>query len=121
MEKLFSYGTLQQENVQIETFGRKLAGQKDVLIGYILSEVKIKDAAVIKVSGKDVHPILKFTGRPTDTVVGTVFELTPLELAQADDYEVAEYTRVKGEFSSGNKAWAYVCAATELNRLAPSK
>ena len=118
MEKLFSYGTLQQENVQIETFGRKLTGQKDTLIGYILSEVVIKDPAVIGVSGKAIHPILKYTGKPSDTVAGSVFELTPEELAQADDYEVDEYTRVKGEFRSGIQAWAYVCAVTEVSRTA---
>ncbi len=42
LEKLFSYGTLQMENVQKETFGRTLKGTKDILVGYILSEVKIK-------------------------------------------------------------------------------
>lgn len=35
-EKLFSYGTLQQETVQLSTFGRKLQGTADVLIGYHL-------------------------------------------------------------------------------------
>jgi hypothetical protein len=29
MPLLFSYGTLQQENVQLATFGRLLYGQKD--------------------------------------------------------------------------------------------
>ena len=56
MEKLFSYGTLQMENVQKETFGRLLVGAKDVLLGYVLSEVKIKDKAVIEKSGTDIHP-----------------------------------------------------------------
>ena len=40
MEKLFSYGTLQMEHVQQETFGRKLHGVKDTLAGYTLSTVK---------------------------------------------------------------------------------
>jgi hypothetical protein len=35
-EKLFSYGTLQYEAVQLDTFGRTLLGQKDVLLGYRL-------------------------------------------------------------------------------------
>ncbi|WP_105255723.1 gamma-glutamylcyclotransferase family protein [Pseudoalteromonas sp. T1lg75] len=116
MEKLFSYGTLQMEHVQQETFGRKLQGKQDALIGYTLSEVKIKDKAVIKVSGTDIHPILKFTGSDADLVEGTVFEVTTSELQQADDYEVEEYVRVAGNFKSGNTAWAYVCAATELTR-----
>ncbi|WP_448567331.1 gamma-glutamylcyclotransferase family protein [Thalassotalea ganghwensis] len=114
MEKLFSYGTLQMENVQHETFGRRLSGQKDALVGYVLSEIKINDPSVIATSGTDIHPILKFTGNESDIVEGTVFEITPQELAQADEYEVKEYIRVLGRFTSGTNAWAYVCAATEL-------
>ena len=33
MPLLFSYGTLQHDDVQINTFGRKLAGDKDMLNG----------------------------------------------------------------------------------------
>ncbi|MFY8273654.1 gamma-glutamylcyclotransferase family protein [Pseudoalteromonas sp. SSDWG2] len=116
MEKLFSYGTLQLEHVQKETFGRLLTGEKDVLIGYTLSEVKIKDQAVVKTSGKAFHPILKYTGKHSDAVEGTVFAITAAELAQADEYEVDEYMRVLGKFQSGKKAWAYVCAETESGR-----
>ena len=114
MEKLFSYGTLQMKSVQKETFGRILDGVKDSLIGYVLSEVKITDAAVIKTSGTDIHPILKYTGKGADIVEGTVFEITPSELSQADEYEVEEYIRVAGDFISGKKAWAYVCAKSQV-------
>ena len=113
MEKLFSYGTLQMESVQKKTFGRELNGIKDSLTGYVLSEVKIKDLAVIKTSGTDTHPILKYTGKSADILEGTVFEITSAELSQADEYEVEEYIRVEGEFSSGHKAWAYVCAKSQ--------
>jgi gamma-glutamylcyclotransferase (GGCT)/AIG2-like uncharacterized protein YtfP len=112
MEKLFSYGTLQLESVQKETFGRKLTGVKETLIGYVLSEVKINDAAVIMASGMEIHPILKYTGDSSDIVEGTVFEVTALELKQADEYEVEEYIRVKSDFNSGNVAWVYACANT---------
>lgn len=113
MERLFSYGTLQMISVQKEIFGRKLVGVKDVLIGYVLSEVKITDKAVIKTSGTDIHPILKYTGKDADIVKGTVFEITSSELKQADGYEVEEYLLVEGVFSSEQKAWAYVCAKTQ--------
>lgn len=113
MEKLFSYGTLQMKAVQTETFGRELTGKKDKLIGYILSDIKIKDEAVIKTSGTDIHPILKYTGGNSDIVEGTVFEVTSAELSQADEYEVEEYLRVKGKFQSGHKAWVYVCAQSQ--------
>ena len=113
MEKLFSYGTLQMTSVQQETFGRELVGIKDTLIGYILSEVKITDESVIKTSGTDIHPILKYTGLDSDVVEGTIFEITPSELSQADEYEVEEYLRIEGNFRSKEKAWAYVCAKTQ--------
>jgi gamma-glutamylcyclotransferase (GGCT)/AIG2-like uncharacterized protein YtfP len=113
MESLFSYGTLQIKSVQVETFGRELKGKKDTLIGYVLSEVKIKDQAVINASSIDIHPIIKFTGKSSDAVEGTVFSITASELQQADDYEVDEYIRVSAKFKSGQKAWAYVYAETD--------
>ncbi len=110
MEKLFSYGTLQLENVQKETFGRLLKGSNDSLLGYVLSEIKIKDKDVIAKSGTDIHPILKFTGDDSDQVEGTIFQITSEELSQADAYEVDEYVRIEGRFKSGTSAWIYADA-----------
>lgn len=115
MEKLFSYGTLQIKNVQKETFGRLLVGKKDTLLGYVLSEVKIKDQDVIRKSGKDIHPILKYTGNQLDQVEGTIFEITQEELEQADSYEVEEYARTNGIFKSGLNAWIYADATQVEN------
>ncbi|MEI6894043.1 MAG: gamma-glutamylcyclotransferase [Colwellia sp.] len=75
----------------------------------MLDEVKITDTAVIKTSGKEFHPILKYTGKRADTVQGTIFQITSFELSQADEYEVDDYIRVTGEFSSGQSAWIYAC------------
>ena len=113
MEKLFSYGTLQLLSVQQETFGRVLAGQVDTLTGYVLPDIRIKDEAVIKTSSKEYHPILKYSGNIEDKVEGTIFEITTSELAQANEYEVEEYRRVKAKFISGTEAWVYVCAKTQ--------
>lgn len=113
MERLFSYGTLQMRNVQLETFGRLLNGRQDCLVGYVLSEVKITDADVIAKSGTDIHPILQQTGNANDQVNGTVFEVTAEELAQADEYEVDDYKRVQAQFLSGTVAWVYAAATTE--------
>jgi hypothetical protein len=41
MPLLFSYGTLQQEDVQLSTFGRLLHGQRDELPGFEQSFVRI--------------------------------------------------------------------------------
>ncbi|MFV0477265.1 MAG: gamma-glutamylcyclotransferase family protein [Parahaliea sp.] len=110
MEHLFSYGTLQLESVQLETFGRRLEGVGDTLQGYIVGTVRIRDTEVIRKSGKEFHPILKHTGNPTDEVVGTIFNISSEELAQADEYEVEEYARTSTRFKSGQTAWLYVDA-----------
>ncbi len=109
-ELLFSYGTLQLEAVQLSTFGRKLVGTPDELPGFAQSMVKIEDAEVVATSGKTHHPIVAFTGRDTDTVPGTVFQITAEELRNADTYEVSAYTRVAAILRSGARAWVYVDA-----------
>lgn len=110
MPLLFSYGTLQQENVQLSTFGRPLHGSKDQLVGYQLALVPIDDPKVVATSGKTHHPIVKFTGVSTDRVDGTVFEITDGELKGADEYEVAAYKRVAAALASEKQAWVYVDA-----------
>jgi hypothetical protein len=110
MPKLFSYGTLQQEDVQLATFGRRLSGVSDALVGYRQSVVAIQDPEVVRTSGKTHHPIVAFTGKREDCAPGTVFEITDAELAHADAYEVAAYVRVKAPLASGLEAWVYVDA-----------
>jgi gamma-glutamylcyclotransferase (GGCT)/AIG2-like uncharacterized protein YtfP len=110
MPLLFSYGTLQQPNVQRATFGRELAGTPDSLVGYEQSLVAIDDPEVVRTSGKAHHPIVKHTGNAAARVAGTVFEITAQELEQADRYEVSEYRRVAAPLSSGRTAWVYVDA-----------
>jgi gamma-glutamylcyclotransferase (GGCT)/AIG2-like uncharacterized protein YtfP len=110
MPKLFSYGTLRQEEVQLTTFGRRLDGSSDFLIGFQQAMVEIKDRHVLETSGKTHHPIVKFTGRKSDQVPGMVFEITEQELANADKYEVADYKRVAVTLGSGAQAWVYVDA-----------
>lgn len=105
---LFSYGTLQQLDVQLATFGRALHGTADALLGFSQSMVKIDDAEVVKTSGKTHHPIVRHTGNATDQVTGTVFEITDEELANADRYEVADYKRIAALLASGRTAWVYV-------------
>ena len=39
-----------------------------------------------------------------------VFEITSNELAAADRYEVADYTRVLATLKSGMKSWVYIGA-----------
>lgn len=110
MPLLFSYGTLQQDNVQLSTFGRLLQGQPDQLVGFEQSLVIIDDPHVVATSGKTHHSIVKFNGRVDSRVSGTVFEITDADLANADRYEIAAYKRVTATLSSGKQAWVYVDA-----------
>lgn len=106
---LFSYGTLQDEAVQLANFGRLLSGRPDSLPGYTLSPIAIDDPAVVALSGKSQHTIAK-RSNVEDEVNGMVFEITAEELAAADRYEVSEYTRILVTLRSGLKAWVYVGA-----------
>jgi gamma-glutamylcyclotransferase (GGCT)/AIG2-like uncharacterized protein YtfP len=107
-ERLFSYGTLQQENVQRATFGRVLKGQPDALVGFKQELVEITDPDVLAKSGERFHPIVTYSGNDTDRVPGMVFEITSAELAAADAYEVADYERIAVTLASGVGAWVYV-------------
>ena len=107
-EKLFSYGTLQDEKVQLSTFGRTLSGKSATLKGYRIDEVQITDPYVLELSEQAVHRILVYTGKSTDVVKGVVFDVTSEELEEADAYEVGDYQRVSIQLTSGEWAWAYV-------------
>jgi len=111
MPLLFSYGTLQQEYVQLSTFGRRLQGQKDELLGFEPSLVPIEDPQVAAAGGRTHHDNVTFTGRDDSRVSGTVFELSDAELAAADEYErLAAYKRIAAMLSSGKQTWVYVDA-----------
>lgn len=105
---LFSYGTLQLEEVQRANFGRTLAGEADAVTGYRMSSVTIADPTVVGLSGIEVHKILVATGDPADVIEGMVLWLTPAELAAADAYETDDYVRVEAVLRSGRRAFVYV-------------
>ena len=107
MPLLFSYGTLQQPEVQLSTFGRLLQGQPDELVGFEQSVFTVDDPDFVATSGKAQHNIVRFNGRPDSRVRGTVFEVTDAELAKADQYEPAGYTRVAATLASGTPAWVF--------------
>ena len=111
MPLLFSYGTLQHEEVQLSTFGRTLEGEKDLLIGYEPSLVRIPDPAVAERLKKTHHDNVKATGDDWSSVQGTAFEVSDEELVRADRFEAEfNYKRVTVTLASGNDAWVYVHA-----------
>jgi gamma-glutamylcyclotransferase (GGCT)/AIG2-like uncharacterized protein YtfP len=108
MIALFSYGTLQQDEVQLATYGRLLDGEPDALTGYRLEPVVIDDPHVIGVSGKEVHTIARSSADPADRIPGVVFQITDAELEVTDTYETSAYVRVEVTLESGRAAWVYV-------------
>lgn len=105
---LFSYGTLQDPQVQEANFGRRLDGSADALPGYGRSMVEITDPEVIAESGLTHHPIVRPTTDGSGRIEGTVFRITGAELTAADDYEVDDYHRILVTLESGRSAWVYV-------------
>jgi len=115
MPLLFSYGTLQQEDVQLSTFGRLLQGQRDDLPGFEQSLVRIEDPQLAAATGRTHHANVTFNGNNDNHVSGTVFEITDAELVAADRYEqLAAYKRVTAVLTSGKQAWLYVDARQAL-------
>ncbi len=109
-ELLFSYGTLRMPAVQQATFGRLLEGEEDAIVGYRVEMLTITDPDVLETSGVAEHPVLVAAGDGAE-VDGTVFEISPDELAAADSYEVDDYERVAVPARSGRTVWAYVARA----------
>lgn len=110
MPLLFSYGTLQDEAVQMSTFGRLLRGEPDELVGFELVSLRIDDPAFVATSGKAHHAIVKSNGRTDSRVRGTAFEVSERELVEADAYEPAGYKRIAARLASGKEAWVYADA-----------
>jgi hypothetical protein len=108
VEYLFTYGTLQLRSVQLSTFGRKLEGKPDALVGYRLAMIKIQDEDFVVKSGTADHRNLQFTGNSSNIVEGIVFAVTMEELEQSDAYEPEGYERIKVQCRSGLSAWIYL-------------
>ena len=99
MPLIFSYGTLQREDVQLATFGRTLPGRVDELPGF-----ELVAAAESGTGHADLRPC-----NAASRVAGKVFEVSEAELAASDEYERRDgYTRIEAALASGRKTWVYV-------------
>jgi GrpB-like predicted nucleotidyltransferase (UPF0157 family) len=116
-EKLFSYGTLQYDNVQLEIFSRTLIGHKDILTGYTLSTIEVTVQKVVELSGESTHKTLFYSGDPEDQISGVIFDVTSAELELTDKYEGNEYKRILVTLKSNTRVWAYVSRAEELKHF----
>jgi len=110
MPLLFSYGTLQREDIQLLVFGRWLQGRLDELVGFERLPITLEEPRLVAQTGTRDHVIVKFNGRVDSRVPGTVFEITDEELAKSDRYEVDPYVRIQTRLASGTQAWVYVDA-----------
>jgi gamma-glutamylcyclotransferase (GGCT)/AIG2-like uncharacterized protein YtfP len=104
---LFSYGTLQHDDVQLATFGRRLEATPDALIGYQLTTIEVRDQEFVAKAGSQQRN-LEYTADTKDLVEGVALKLTEHELEQADAYEPAEYKRKLVQLQSGASAWVYL-------------
>ena len=109
MHRLFSYGTLQQADVQIELFGRRLDGEADALTGFVVGTLTITDEAVVALSGEETHLVLR-RGASGDRIAGVALAVTDAELIAADAYETDDYRRITVRLESGREAFVYVAA-----------
>lgn len=114
-ERLFAYGTLQTETVQISLFGRRLEGKPDALTGYRLIMIEVQDQNFVVHSGA-VQRNVQYTGNAADVVEGSVLTITKKDLERADAYEPAEYERVQVRLRSGSDAWVYLSLTSKATK-----
>ena len=98
MPYIFSYGTLQQQEIQHELFLRELKGWSDEIVGFEL--------CMNKAYGK--YPIIMKSSNKSVRIVGMVYEVSNEELKKADIYEGDAYMRTIARTISGKEAWTYI-------------
>ena len=120
MPLIFSYGSLQQQDVQLAVYGRVLRGEPDSLMGWTLTRIEVPKSHKAASSGVTHYTNVERSTETANSVAGTLLELTDAELAASDGYErEAEYVRVMTTLASGRSAWVYVSAGTLRTPKAP--
>jgi len=113
MPLVFSYGSLQQEAVQLAVYGRTLRGEPDALVDWACSLIEVPKGHKAASTGVTHYANVTFARDCGSRVAGTALELTDAELAASDEYErEAEYVRVMATLASGRRAWLYVSSRT---------
>ncbi len=95
---LFSYGTLQESDVQKMIFARALKGNRDTLKSHAISEGMVGG----------LYPTIRESQDSDDRVEGFVYIIREEELPLVDTYEGEAYTRKKVVLESGVNAWVYL-------------
>jgi hypothetical protein len=109
MALVFSYGSLQEEAVQLETFGRRLTGFPDALVGYETELVPVTRKDDPHYGRKTHHLNLKANGRAQSRVAGTALDVSDAELALTNRFEERSgYARIAARTAGGRDVWLYV-------------
>ena len=97
MEKVFSYGTLQDPAILKALIGREVQGYSDELPGFKLGSIRLNDGEFLIVEPDHQAP----------NITGTVLAVTKAELIKFDVYETDAYQRRLETLASGTQAWVY--------------
>lgn len=103
MEQLFSYGTLQSKEIQMQVFNKLLIGTEDQLAGYKLKALQIEEEF-----GMEDYFVAMPSDNPQDAVQGIAFAVSSDDLIKADQFESNAYKRVPITLQSGTTAWIYI-------------
>lgn len=103
MEQLFSYGTLQSTEIQVQVFNKLLTGTTDQLLGYKLKDLKIEEEF-----GMEDYFVAIPSENPSDAIEGICFDVSSQDLEKADQFEANAYKRVQITLKSGTVAWIYM-------------
>jgi len=103
MEQIFSYGTLQSKEIQMQVFNKLLTGTPDQLPGYQLKDLKIEEEF-----GMTDYFVAIPSENPSDEIDGIVFTISSEDLAKADLFESNAYKRIEITLKSGITAWVYI-------------
>ena len=103
MEQLFSYGTLQSKEIQMQVFNKLLSGTEDQLVGY-----KLKDLQIEEEFGMEDYFVAMPSENPLDAVSGIAFTVSSEDLIKADQFESNAYKRIQIILQSGKTAWIYI-------------
>ena len=95
---LFSYGTLQEPEIQEKVLNRRLKGTKATLLGYKKYEKRMMNKYPIIVRSDDAGAM----------VSGILYKVSNYELYKIDLYESLAYTRIQATLKSSVKAWVYI-------------
>ncbi|WP_035673237.1 gamma-glutamylcyclotransferase family protein [Flavobacterium sp. 83] len=103
MEHIFSYGTLQSKEIQMQVFNKLLTGTQDQLKGYKLKDLKIEEEF-----GMADYFVATPSENPSDEINGIVFTVSNEDLTKADLFESNAYKRIQITLQSGLSAWIYI-------------